>query len=173
MQHIPPEVRAIRPHPKKCFLFLAHQPNAMHALYSAVVHRYDLRCNTGSTSAPGRHRMLAQPLCARLASIHHHRHRTRGRCPPRLPGRPTILSIPTPYGPRLIAVEFAGRLNKLRIMISIDRRGQALDNVSIERRRERRRLRRTITCEDIYVRYYQNVLRLNQDLTEFLIFTQP
>ena len=58
-------------------------------------------------------------------------------------------------------------------MISIDRRGQALDNVSIERRRERRRLRRTITCEDIYVRYYQNVLRLNQDLTEFLIFTQP
>ena len=70
----------------------------------------------------------------------------------------------TDQGAQFTSSEFTGRLKAQQIVISMDGRGRALDNVFIER------LWRTLKYEDIYLRDYQSVPELHQGLTDYLRF---
>jgi putative transposase len=70
----------------------------------------------------------------------------------------------TDQGAQFTSSEFTDRLKAQQILISMDGRGRALDNVFIER------LWRTLKYEDIYLRDYQSVPELHQGLTDYLRF---
>ncbi len=70
----------------------------------------------------------------------------------------------TDQGAQFTSAEFTERLKEQQILISMDGRGRALDNVFIER------LWRTVKYEDLYLRDYQSVPELNQGLTQYFLF---
>jgi len=70
----------------------------------------------------------------------------------------------TDQGAQFTSSEFTGRLKAQQIVISMDGRGRALDNVFIER------LWRTVKYEDIYLRDYQTVPELDHGLTAYFQF---
>ena len=70
----------------------------------------------------------------------------------------------TDQGAQFTSSEFTDRLKAQQILISMDGRGRALDNVFIER------LWRTLKYEDIYLRDYKSVPELHQGLTDYLRF---
>lgn len=70
----------------------------------------------------------------------------------------------TDQGAQFTSAEFTDRLKAQEILISMDGRGRALDNVFIER------LWRTLKYEDIYLRDYQSIPELHQGLTDYFRF---
>ena len=70
----------------------------------------------------------------------------------------------TDQGAQFTSSEFTDRLKAQQILISMDGRGRALDNVFIER------LWRTVKYEDIYLRDYQSVPELDLGLTAYFQF---
>lgn len=70
----------------------------------------------------------------------------------------------TDQGAQFTSAEFTDRLKEQEILISMDGRGRALDNVFIER------LWHTVKYEDIYLRDYQSVRELEQGLTDYFRF---
>jgi putative transposase len=73
----------------------------------------------------------------------------------------------TDQGAQFTSSAFTERLKDHEILISMDGRGRALDNVFIER------LWRTLKYEDIYLRDYQSVPELHHGLTAYLHFYNP
>lgn len=76
--------------------------------------------------------------------------------------RPCIFN--TDQGCQFTSTDFTGRLLDNQILISMDGRGRALDNVFIER------LWRSVKYEDIYLRDYGSVPELEQGLTDYFRF---
>ena len=70
----------------------------------------------------------------------------------------------TDQGAQFTTPEFTEPLKAQAILISVDGRGRALDDVFIER------LWRTLKYEDIYLRDYQSVPVLHQGLTDYFRF---
>jgi len=77
-------------------------------------------------------------------------------------GEPCIFN--TDQGSQFTSREFTGQLLQRQILISMDGRGRALDNVFIER------LWRTVKYEDIYLRGYETVPELERGLQNFFHF---
>lgn len=77
-------------------------------------------------------------------------------------GEPCIFN--TDQGSQFTSREFTAVLLERQILISMDGRGRALDNVFIER------LWRTVKYEDIYLKGYENVLALETGLQAFFHF---
>lgn len=77
-------------------------------------------------------------------------------------GYPCIFN--TDQGCQFTSTDFTGRLLSHEILISMDGRGRALDNVFIER------LWRSVKYEDIYLRDYSSVPELEQGLTNYFRF---
>ncbi len=69
----------------------------------------------------------------------------------------------TDQGSQFTSVEFTRCLREQEILISMDGRGRALDNVFIER------LWRSVKYEDIYLKDYPSVLQLYHGLKHFII----
>ncbi len=70
----------------------------------------------------------------------------------------------TDQGAQFTSQEFTRRLLDDQILISMDGRGRALDNVFIER------LWRTLRYEDIYLRDYCGVMELQTGLADYVHF---
>ena len=70
----------------------------------------------------------------------------------------------TDQGCQFTSTDFTGRLLDKQILISMDGRGRALDNVFIER------LWRSVKYEDIYLRDYGSVTELERGLTDYFRF---
>jgi len=70
----------------------------------------------------------------------------------------------TDQGSQFTSKEFTGCLKKRQIMISMDGRGRALDNIFVER------LWRTVKYEDIYLRDYMSVPELKKGLDNYFHF---
>ena len=77
-------------------------------------------------------------------------------------GRPEVFN--TDQGVQFTAAAFTGRLESAGVAVSMDGRGRALDNVFVER------LWRSVKYEDIYLRGYEVVPELYQDLGRYFIF---
>lgn len=77
-------------------------------------------------------------------------------------GHPCIFN--TDQGCQFTSSNFTGRLLTSQILISMDGRGRALDNVFIER------LWRSVKYEDIYLRDYSSVPELEQGLADYFRF---
>ena len=77
-------------------------------------------------------------------------------------GNPVIFN--TDQGCQFTATEFTEILLKRDISISMDGRGRALDNIWIER------IWRTVKYEDIYLKEYENGLKLHAGLSTYLAF---
>jgi putative transposase len=77
-------------------------------------------------------------------------------------GRPEVFN--TDQGVQFTAEAFTGRLLSAGVVVSMDGRGRALDNVFVER------LWRTVKYEDIYIRGYEMVAELLQGLTRYFAF---
>lgn len=76
--------------------------------------------------------------------------------------RPIIFN--TDQGSQFTSPEFTQRLREQQILISMDGRGRALDNVFIER------LWRSVKYEEIYLHDYQNPIELYKGLNEYFRF---
>jgi len=76
--------------------------------------------------------------------------------------QPVIFS--TDQGSQFTSTEFTRCLLEREILISMDGRGRALDNVFIQR------LWRSVKYEDIYLKDYPNVLQLYQGLEQYFHF---
>ena len=74
-------------------------------------------------------------------------------------GRPEIFN--TDQGSQFTAGGFTGRLEAADILVSMDGRGRALDNIFIER------LWRSVKYEDIYLKAYEDVPALDGGLTTY------
>ncbi|MCB2261366.1 MAG: IS3 family transposase [Candidatus Thiosymbion ectosymbiont of Robbea hypermnestra] len=70
----------------------------------------------------------------------------------------------TDQGSQFTSTEFTRCLSDREILISMDGRGRALDNVFVER------LWRSAKYEEIYLKDYQNVLQLSQGLKQYFHF---
>ena len=77
-------------------------------------------------------------------------------------GEPVIFN--TDQGAQFTSQEWLAPLQKRGILISMDGRGRALDNVFVER------LWRTVKYEDIYLRDYQTVPALETGLSDYFRF---
>jgi len=77
-------------------------------------------------------------------------------------GVPEIFN--TDQGCQFTALAFTSVLTQNGIMISMDGRGRALDNIFVER------LWRSLKYEDVYLKCYSTVLDLFTGLTEYFIF---
>ena len=77
-------------------------------------------------------------------------------------GTPCLFN--TDQGCQFASSDFTGRLLARQILISMDGRGRALDNVFIERHW------RSVKYEDIYLRDYGSVLELEQGLEKYFRF---
>jgi len=77
-------------------------------------------------------------------------------------GEPCIFN--TDQGSQFTSREFTAQLLQRQVLISMDGRGRALDNVFIER------LWRTVKYEDIYLRGYETVPELESGLQDFFHF---
>jgi putative transposase len=70
----------------------------------------------------------------------------------------------TDQGVQFTAEAFTGRLESAGVAVSMDGRGRALDNVSVER------LWRSVKYEDIYIQGYEEVQELRRGLTRYFAF---
>jgi len=70
----------------------------------------------------------------------------------------------TDQGSQFTSAEFTGCLLDREILISMDGRGRALDNVFIER------LWRSVKYEEVYLKDYPSVSQLHQDLQQYFHF---
>jgi putative transposase len=77
-------------------------------------------------------------------------------------GRPEIFN--SDQGSQFTSKEFTGRLLDQEILISMDGRGRALDNIFVER------LWRTVKYEDVYLKEYRTVEALLQGLAAYFAF---
>ncbi len=77
-------------------------------------------------------------------------------------GKPEIFN--TDQGVQFTAAAFTGRLEAAGVAVSMDGRGRALGNVSVER------LWRSVKYEDIYVRCYEAVPELRRGLGRYFEF---
>ncbi len=77
-------------------------------------------------------------------------------------GEPVIFN--TDQGSQYTSPQFTQPLLDRQILISMDGRGRALDNVFIER------LWRSVKYENIYLNDYQSVVELRNGLTEYFTF---
>jgi putative transposase len=77
-------------------------------------------------------------------------------------GTPEIFN--TDQGSQFTSQAFTGRLEQSGILVSMDGRGRALDNVFSER------LWRTLKYEDIYLRHYETPLALRRGLEAYFPF---
>jgi putative transposase len=77
-------------------------------------------------------------------------------------GKPEIFN--TDQGVQSTARSFTGRLESAGVLVSMDGRGRALDNVFVER------LWRSLKYEDLYMKYYQSVAELEAALTSWFRF---
>lgn len=77
-------------------------------------------------------------------------------------GTPVIFN--TDQGAQFTSIEWTERLKRAGVLISMDGRGRALDNVFVER------LWRTVKYEDIYLRGYESPFALEEGLEEYLGF---
>ena len=77
-------------------------------------------------------------------------------------GRPEIFN--TDQGSQFTSQDFVKVLQRENILISMDGRGRALDNIFVER------LWRSVKYEDIYLKSYQSVRALFLGLTEYFQF---
>ena len=77
-------------------------------------------------------------------------------------GKPTIFN--TDQGCQFTSAAFTGALKTHGIMISMDGRGRALDNIFVER------LWRSVKHEDVYLKGYATLPELLLGLTEYFVF---
>ena len=77
-------------------------------------------------------------------------------------GEPAIFN--TDQGSQFTSEDFTGALLKRQILISMDGRGRALDNIFVER------LWRTVKYEDVYLKDYGSVLELEEGLDKYFRF---
>lgn len=77
-------------------------------------------------------------------------------------GQPTIFN--TDQGCQFTSDDFVGRLKKREILISMDGKGRALDNIFVER------LWRTVKYEEVYLKDYQTVLEARNSLAAYFSF---
>jgi len=77
-------------------------------------------------------------------------------------GQPEIFN--TDQGSQFTSREYTGRLETAGVAVSRDGRGQALDNVFVER------LGRSVKHNDIYIRDYKLIRDLEADLTAYFLF---
>lgn len=77
-------------------------------------------------------------------------------------GEPIIFN--TDQGSQFTSEDFTGALLEKQILISMDGRGRALDNIFVER------LWRTVKYEDIYLNDYGSVLELEEGLDKYFRF---
>ena len=77
-------------------------------------------------------------------------------------GEPIIFN--TDQGSQFTSEDFTGALLEKQILISMDGRGRALDNIFVER------LWRTVKYEDIYLNDYGSVLELEKGLDKYFRF---
>jgi putative transposase len=80
----------------------------------------------------------------------------------RLYGRPDIFS--SDKGCQFTSIEFTNRLKAAGAQISMDGRGRALDNISVER------LWRSVKYEDIYLHDYTTVPEAILGLRKYFVF---
>ncbi len=76
--------------------------------------------------------------------------------------RPEIFN--SDQGSQFTSTEFAGRLNHHGIVISMDGRGRAIDNVFVER------LWRTVKYQEVYLKDYEHVPEAIENLKRFFRF---
>jgi putative transposase len=77
-------------------------------------------------------------------------------------GQPAVFN--TDQGVQFTAEAFTGRLEAAGVVVSMDGRGRALDNVFVER------LWRSVKYEDIYIRGYETVSELHRGLSRYFSF---
>jgi putative transposase len=77
-------------------------------------------------------------------------------------GRPAVFN--TDQGAQFTAAAFTVRLVSSGVVVSMDGRGRALDNVFVER------LWRSVKYEDIYIRGYETVPELHRGLSRYFAF---
>ena len=77
-------------------------------------------------------------------------------------GRPEIFN--SDQGAQFTSQEFTTRLEDRQIVISMDGRGRAMDNVFVER------LWRTVKYEEVYLKDYQEVTEAVENLKEYFLF---
>jgi putative transposase len=70
----------------------------------------------------------------------------------------------TDQGPQFTSEKFTSKLKNRDILISMDGRGRALDNIMVER------FWRTIKYEDIYIRGYSNIKELTGGVDAYIKF---
>jgi putative transposase len=76
--------------------------------------------------------------------------------------RPDIFN--SDQGSQFTSDEFTGRLEALKIAISMDGRGRALDNIFVER------LWRTVKYEEVYLKSYETVKEARESLARYFHF---
>jgi putative transposase len=77
-------------------------------------------------------------------------------------GRPEVFN--TDQGVQFTATAFTGKLESAGVVVSMDGRGRALDNVFVER------LWRSVKYEDVYIRGYETVPELHRGLARYFAF---
>lgn len=77
-------------------------------------------------------------------------------------GQPAIFN--TDQGCQFTSEEFTGRLKKREILISMDGKGRALDNIFVER------LWRTVKYEEVFLKDYQTVQEARSGLADYFSF---
>ena len=77
-------------------------------------------------------------------------------------GKPEIFN--TDQGVQYTANSFTGRLESVGVLVSMDGRGRALDNVFVER------LWRSLKYEEVYLKDYRSVAELVSGLTSWFRF---
>jgi len=77
-------------------------------------------------------------------------------------GRPDIFN--TDQGCQFTSVEFTGALLNREILISMDSKGRALDNIFVER------LWRSVKYEDIYLKGYETMSQVQAGLKRYFLF---
>ena len=77
-------------------------------------------------------------------------------------GKPEVFN--TDQGVQFTAAAFTGRLEAAGVAVSMDGRGRALDNVSVER------LWRSVKYEEIYIKGYDTVPGLHRGLASYFAF---
>jgi putative transposase len=77
-------------------------------------------------------------------------------------GRPKIFN--SDQGSQFTSLDFTSRLEKESILVSMDGRGRAMDNIFTER------LWRTIKYEEVYIKDYQNISETRLSLGNYLAF---
>lgn len=67
-------------------------------------------------------------------------------------------------GSQFTSIEFTGRLEKLGVRISMDGRGQGMDNIFVER------LWRMVKYEEVYLKSYETVAEARESLARYFHF---